>query len=202
MDAAGGREINFCDGGAASRRRGRRSHAQRRFAFQLHGSGQNYQQSRDLDLRTPAEPDGRGENPLSFGFSPRRSGELPLPTRAGQGGWGSAPTGAAHLWKARARKMDLPRKPAFHPRKPVAKLPRVNQLYYGDNLLFKSPKVGSRCDDRTAQAPSPPTIPRRRSRRLKTRGIGANRPSASSTKWCLSEAGYRRIRKNQRNSKI
>jgi DNA modification methylase len=53
------------------------------------------------------------------------------------------------------------------------------------NLLFKSPKVGSsRCDDRTAQAPSPPTIPRRRSRRLKTRGIRANRRSASSTNWC------------------
>jgi hypothetical protein len=52
--------------------------------------------------------------------------------------------------------MDLPRKPAFHPRKPVAKLPRVNQLYYGDNLLFKSPKVGSsRCDDRTAQRAVP-----------------------------------------------
>jgi len=51
-------------------RRGRRSHAQRRFAFQLHGSGQNYQQFDDLDFRTRAGPDGRGENPLSSGFSP------------------------------------------------------------------------------------------------------------------------------------
>jgi hypothetical protein len=85
-------------------RRGRRSHAQRHFAFQLHGSGQNYQQFDDLDFRTRAGPDGRGENPLSSGFSPHRSGELPLPTRAGQGGWGSAPTRMGRLRKLWTKK--------------------------------------------------------------------------------------------------
>ena len=70
----------------------------------------------------------------------------------------------------------------------------MNQLYFGDNLqvlrehlapesvdlIYLDPPFNSKRDyNLLFKSPKG----KRRSRRLKTRGIGANRPSASSTNW-------------------